>query len=129
MAHLIFALALLAHGIGHVLFVANAWGYWTVGAGRGALLAQALHLGQPVERLLGLLWLLPLAGFTLGAWAFYTQAAGWPLWLLVSAALSAALIVAGWGSINVSSALFALLFNLIVVAVALWQRQGAPLAG
>jgi hypothetical protein len=30
-----------------------------------------------------------------------------------------------WGSINTSSAFFALLFNVIVIALVLWQRQGA----
>jgi hypothetical protein len=129
MAHSILAVALLLHGIGHILFVMNAWGYSRTEAGQGWLFSQVLHGGQTTEGILGLLWLVPLAGFLVGTWGFYIGAAGWQPWLLASAVISSVLVLLWWGSINTSSAFFALVFNLIVIGIVLWQRQGAPFAG
>lgn len=100
MVHLLLALALFMHGIGHALFVANAWGYWRTDAGHGWLFTQILHAGQATEGVIGLLWLVPLAGFVGGAWGFYSQTPGWQPLLLVAAAISALLILLWWGSIN-----------------------------
>ena len=39
MWHYVVAMALLAHGIGHMLFLANSWGYWKASSGRAGVFA------------------------------------------------------------------------------------------
>lgn len=68
MVKAVVALAVLAHGIGHVLFVANAWGYWKGDVGRPSFFTNVLHASSSVEGIVGILWLLPLVGFVAAAW-------------------------------------------------------------
>jgi hypothetical protein len=56
--------ALFAHGVGHLLFLANSWGVWKGDEEtRSWLFSGVLGAGQTVEGIFGLLWLIPLAGF------------------------------------------------------------------
>lgn len=58
------ATALFAHGVGHLLFLANSGGYWKgEGEGRSWVFSGMLGVGQAVEGTFGLLWLVPLVGF------------------------------------------------------------------
>ena len=44
---LLVAIVLFAHGVGHLLFVANSWGFWRGGeAGRSRLFSGLLGAGQ-----------------------------------------------------------------------------------
>jgi hypothetical protein len=121
----VIAIALLMHGIGHVLFVANSWGMWKADTGHSWLFSGVLRIGQTVEGLFGLLWLLPLVGFVIGTWGYFTTQPGWQGMLIGSAILSSVMIVLWWSGINTSSAFFALVFNLVVVGVLLWTRGAA----
>jgi hypothetical protein len=57
-------ISLFAHGVGHLLFVANSWGYWKGGEeGHSWLFSGMLGVGQAVEGIFGLLWFIPLVGF------------------------------------------------------------------
>jgi hypothetical protein len=123
MLRLIVIAALLLHGIGHVLFLANAWGYWTTTAGRSWLFADRLGLGQTVGGVIGLLWLLPVAGFLLGAWALINHQEMARPWLLAAAALSLGLIVLWWGSLVTGSAFFALVVDLAIIGWLLWRPE------
>jgi hypothetical protein len=129
MVRLLLALALFAHGIGHVLFVANAWGYWRTETGAGWFFTSVFDAGQTAEGFFGLLWLVSLAGFVGGAWGYFSHAPGWQPLLLASAAVSAVLILLWWGGINTASAVLALVFNLIVIALILWQGEHAAIPG
>jgi hypothetical protein len=127
MLRYLITIALFAHGVGHLLFLANSWGLWK-GAeeGRSWLFSGILGVGQTLEGIFGLLWLIPLAGFVAVSWRYLTYQGWWPQLALASAAISLAMIVLWWGSLVVGSAFFALLFDLAVTAVVLWQqRSGA----
>lgn len=123
MLNAVLALAVLAHAVGHALFVANAWGYWKDAAGRSFFFADVLHAGQSVDRIVGLLFALPLVGFVLAAWSFYSEKDGWRSLALISAAASCVLIVLFWKGVNTSSAIFALAFNAAVVIAALAAKS------
>jgi hypothetical protein len=111
-------IGLLAHGVGHLLFLANSWGYWKGGeAGRSWLFSGVLGVGQAVEGLLGLLWLIPLIGFVGVSWGYFTHQGWWPQLALASAAVSLAIIVLWWGGLVTGSAFFALAFDIIVLVV------------
>jgi hypothetical protein len=121
-------LALFMHGIGHVLFLMNSWGLSRTDAGRSWLFSGILGAGQTVEGIFGLLWLGPLIGFLAVTWGYFTQQGWWPQLALASAALSLVLIVLWWGGINTSSAFFALVFDVAVIVVVLWQLRAGTLA-
>lgn len=121
---LLIAIVLFAHGVGHLLFVANSWGYWRGGeAGRSWLFSGLLGAGQAVEGIFGLLWLVPLVGFVAVSWGYFTQQGWWPQLALASAGISLAMIVLWWGGINTSSAFFALVVDIVVIVVALRLRR------
>jgi hypothetical protein len=115
------AFALLAHGVGHVLFFGNAWGYWKTGDGRAALFAG---LPQSVEGAIGLLWLVPLIAFMVATGAYVTTQTWWRPALMGAAAISLLMVILWWGSLATSSAFWAVAFDLAVVGILLWQRQG-----
>ena len=120
-------IALFAHGVGHLLFLANSWGYWKGGEGaRSWLFSGTLGAGQAVEGIFGLLWLIPLIGFVVLSWGYFTHQVWWPQLALASAALSLSMIILWWGGLVTGSAFFALVFDLAVIVVVLWQlRSGA----
>jgi hypothetical protein len=123
MWRLFFSIAMLFHGIGHILFLMNTWGYRKTASERGWLFADGLKLSQTGEGVIGVLWLAPLIGFVIAMWGMFTQRAGWPPIALAAAIVSSALILVWWGSLNTSSAFFALLFNVVVLVVAIWQQR------
>jgi hypothetical protein len=127
MLRYLITIALFAHGIGHLLFLTNSWGIWKGGDEvRSWLFSGMLGAGQTVEGIFGLLWLIPLMGFVAASWRYLTHQGRWPQLALVSAAISLAMIVLWWGGLVVGSAFFALVFDLAVIAVVLWQlRLGA----
>jgi hypothetical protein len=120
-------IALFAHGVGHLLFVANSWGYWKGGEeGHSWLFSGMLGAGQAVEGIFGLLWFIPLVGFVAVSWGYLAHQGWWLQLALTSAAISLAMIVLWWGSLVTGSAFFALVFDLAVIVVVLWQlRSGA----
>ena len=88
-----------------------------------------LGAGQTVEGIFGLLWLIPLVGFVAVSWGYLIHQGWWSQLALASAAISLAMIVLWWGSLVVGRAFFALVFDLAVIAVVLWQlRSGALIA-
>ena len=121
---LLIAIVLFAHGVGHLLFLANSWGYWRGGeAGRSWLLSGVLDLGQTLEGIVGLLWLIPLVGFVAVTWGYLTQQGWWPQLALASAVISLAMIIVWWGGINISSAFVALVVDIVVIVVAIRLRR------
>jgi len=82
-----------------------------------------LKLSQTGEGIIGVFWLVPLIGFVVGAWGHVAQQAWWGPLALSAAILSSVMIVLWWSSLNTSRAFFALLFNTIVLVVAIWQQR------
>ncbi len=120
-------IAFFAHGVGHLLFVANSWGYWKGSdEGHSWLFSGMLGVGQGIEGIFGLLWFIPLVGFVAVSWGYLAHLGWWPQLALISAAISLAMIVLWWGSLVTGSAFFALVFDVAAIAVVLWQlRSGA----
>jgi hypothetical protein len=129
MFRIIFAVALAMHGLGHLLFIGNAWGYWkTNGAGHARLIG-ALGPGQLAEQAAGLLLVLPVAGFLAVARGYVAHQGWWSPLAVASAAISGLLVVFFWGGINTSSAVFALVFDAAVIAWVLWQGRAGVIPG
>ena len=131
MLRYLITIALFAHGVGHVLFLANSWGYWRGNEeGRSWLVSGVLGAGRVVEGVFGLLWLVPLVGFVAVTWGYFTHQGWWPQVMVASAAISLVMIVLWWGSLVTGSAFFALVFDIVVIVVVLWQlSSGAAPSG
>jgi hypothetical protein len=120
-------IALFAHGVGHLLFLVNSWGYWN-GDKEGSsswLYSGVLGAGQALQGLLGLVWLVLLIGFVAVSWGYLTHQGWWPQLALASAAVSLTMIMVWWGSLLTGSAFFALVFDLAVIVVVLWQLRSS----
>ena len=118
---IIIALVLLGHGIGHILFAANSWGYWKTGVARSSLFQDVLHADQTFEGIVGILWLIPLIGFVAAAGGYYAGAIWWREAALAAATISTLLLVVWWNSLNTASVIYALMLNLTVITILLWQ--------
>jgi hypothetical protein len=123
------AIALFAHGIGHLLILTNSWGDWKGDEeGRSWFFSGVLGAGQTLEGILGLVWFIPLIGFVAVSWGYLAHQGWWPQLALASAAASLAMIVLWWGSLITGSAFFALVFDLAVIVVVLWQLRSGAMA-
>jgi hypothetical protein len=125
MLRTLFLIAMMMHGVGHVLFAANAWGLWKTAQSRALLFSDVLHSPQIVEGAAGLLWLLPLIAFGAATWGLASGAVWWRSTALIAAGLSLLLTVVFWQGINTSSAAFAAMFNVLVIVTALMPESGA----
>lgn len=121
MLHYLFGLAMILHGIGHVLFLGNAWGIWKSAGARASLFVTTLHMGPSVEGYLGVVWIVPLLGFLTVGWGYTINAPWWASAAMAVAIFSCILILVWFDAISDSSAMFAFLFNLAVIAVVLWK--------
>jgi hypothetical protein len=123
--------ALLAHGIGHVLFLAPTirLAAWADQTGH-SWLAEPL-IGDGAARLLGAAaWALAMVLFVVAALGAYLDTDWWQPAAAIGAVVSLIAIATFWTGIYTASALFALSFDvivLIVLAAARWQ--GFQLAG
>jgi hypothetical protein len=131
MLKLLICLAFLAHGVGHVLFLAPTLrlAAWADQSGH-SWLAEPL-LGDSLSRLIGgVVWAVVVALFVGAATGLYLGADWWPLAAAAGAALSLLGIVFFWTGIYTSSALFALVFDVAILLVLLWMRNsGSELVG
>lgn len=128
MIRYLFTLVLFMHGIGHMLFMANTWGYWRTTSGRAWLLSDVLHLSQPLQGMVGLLWIVPLVGFVAATGAFLLHDPRWSFLSIASAIISSFLIIVWWSGLNTSSAIFALVFNIVIIAVLRWRPEALTAA-
>jgi hypothetical protein len=102
MLHAAIALAIVLHGLGHAV------GFW-----------------MPVPTWFALAWLLPGAGFLVGASGFWQHADWWPLVLVASAIASLLMLALPTGALRQSPFGSALAFNLVVILALLvpWSRR------
>jgi hypothetical protein len=120
-------LAMLMHGAGHILFVANAWGYWKEHGGRAYLFCTILHAGSVVEGAAGMFWLLPLILFVATAQGIISHASWWIGLALKTAVVSIAMLILYWGGLSITSMYAALAFNGALIVGLLWRQHAGVL--
>ncbi|MFW9914119.1 MAG: hypothetical protein ACFFGZ_00790 [Candidatus Thorarchaeota archaeon] len=121
--HLIFAIAVVIHGIGHFFpgfihtsellklpgFKTESW-----------LLAERLSLERAVTRVLAVLWLVAVFGFFITAWAFWTKLAWWKPLAGAMVVLSVVLFIIWLNAFPINIPIQAAVGNLIVIAGLIW---------
>ena len=125
------ALVVFAHGVGHLLFLGPVVGLgnWAGHTGHSWILTGALGDGA-ARAVAAVVWSTVIVLFVAGVGGFLAGADWWRSVTSAAAAVSIAGIVVYWDGIATSNAIFALVFDVIVLGallVAHWPS--AELAG
>jgi hypothetical protein len=121
---LVLAIVIGAHGIGHILFLVPLLGIADWGQSTQSWLLGA---GSPARLIGSLLWLVATAGFIAVAVGLFGDTAWWRPLAFISAIVSLVGLILFWATPTASSAFFALVFNVIVIA-SLWLLNWPPVA-
>lgn len=123
------AIVLVAHGIGHVLFLAPAlrlvdWGRQT---GESWLLTDLL--GDPLTRAIAAVgWATATVLFLVGAFGLLSRSGWWRVVVFIAALVSLVAIVGMWDGIATSNAFLAAVVDVVVVGAivrAIWPAAKA----
>jgi hypothetical protein len=126
MTRWIIALALVVHGVGHIVFffaaftpvpmdfVAAPW-----------LLPGAFTIDSPVGKAFAVLWLLAMIGFVGAAIGLIAKRAWWPTIAVAAAVVSLVVILPWWNTINASTRFWATAADVVIIlAFAMpWRDQ------
>lgn len=129
MLNLVVAIAVLAHGIGHILFLVPAVGIanWADQTGHSWLLAPVL--GDGVTRAVAaLVWSAATLLFVGGVAGFWMSLDWWRPVTIAAAIVSIAGIVVFWDGIAASNAFLAVVFDVVVLVALLWIHWPATQA-
>ncbi len=113
------AVVVLAHGVGHVLFMPILNGAMRLEASGDSWLLTPAVGATTVRAVASVMAAVALVGFVAGAAGFGLQSAWWRPVTIGAAVVSAVLVVAMWGGVPTSSAFFALAFDAVVLAALL----------
>jgi hypothetical protein len=120
MLRLVLAVVVLAHGLGHVLFLGPSLRLvdWAGQTSHSWLLTAAV--GDGVARgVAAVTWLATMALFTAGAAGYLADAAWWRPVTVAAAVVSITGIVVFWDGIAPSSAIPAIAFDVVLLVVLL----------
>lgn len=117
------AIAVLAHGIGHVLFLVPAVGIanWADQTGHSWLLTSVVGDG-PARAVAAFVWAAATLLFVAGVAGFWTGQEWWRQVTIGAAIVSIVGIVLFWDGIATSNAFLALAFDVAVLLALLWAR-------
>jgi hypothetical protein len=123
---ILIALTVFAHGVGHVLFLVPALGIATWAGQTGDSWLLTGTFGPTMTRAIAaIVWAAAIVLFVGGVAGFLTGAEWWRAVTLAGAVVSAVGIAAMWGGIAMSSALFALGFDAVIVVALVWAHWPA----
>ena len=126
MLHLAIATVLLAHGLGHILFLAPTLRLADWAGQSGHSWALAPVIGDGLARGVGAaFWATALVLFVATAGGYLVDADWWRPVAIVAAVVSAVGIALMWNGIATSNAVFALVVDVIVLGAVLWSRSPA----
>lgn len=129
MLNLVLAIAVLAHGIGHVLFLVPAAGIanWADQTGHSWLLTSAVGDG-PARAVAAIVWGAATVLFVAGVAGFWMSLDWWRPVTIAAAIVSIAGIVVFWDGIATSNAFLALAFDVVILIALLWLHWPATQA-
>jgi hypothetical protein len=114
------ALVVFAHGVGHLLFLGPVVGLgrWADQTGDSWILTGAI--GEPATRAIAtVLWSAVIVLFVAGVAGFLGTTEWWRTAIVLGAGLSILGIVLFWGGIASSSAVFALIADVVILGALL----------
>ena len=110
-------IAMLMHGVGHIVFFLESF----VGSPMGFsdapwLLPGAFTVTSPVGKAFALLWLLAMLGFVVAAIGLFTRQEWWSTLAVASAVISLVVLLPWWNTVTPSSRVWVLLADLVIIA-------------
>jgi hypothetical protein len=110
------AIAMLMHGVGHIMFFLEAFTDSPMGFSSAPwLLGGGFTVDSPVGKASGLLWLLAMLGFMAAAIGLVTRTEWWPALAVAAAVVSLVVLIPWWNTITPSSRVWVLLADLVVI--------------
>lgn len=119
-------LAMLMHGVGHMVFFLEAFPGSPMGfADAPWLLPGAFTVTSAVGKAFALLWLLAMLGFLVAAVGLLRRKEWWPALAVASAVISLVVLLPWWNTITPSSRVWVLLADLVIIAAfgLPWKNQ------
>jgi hypothetical protein len=124
---LLIATIVLAHGVGHLLFLAPTLRIAAWAGQSGHSWALAPLIGDGLARATGgLIWVSAIGLFVAAVGGFVLDAEWWRPVAMGAAVVSVIGIVVMWDGIAPSSAVFALVVDLVVLVALTWARWPSP---
>ncbi len=119
MLKIINGLALIAHGIGHIMGFMASWTTVPMGFSHDPwVLSSNVTLESVIGRIFGLVWLVAMLGSMIAGYGLLSGQAWWRTLAIVSAVVSLAVIVPWWNTVNVGPK-WGALFDVAVLVVLL----------
>ena len=119
---IVIAVVILAHGIGHVLFLAPCLGFSQWGQSAQSWLLTG-RLGDTVTRLAGgLLWLVAIVSFAAAGVGLLVQAPWWRTLAVIPAVVSLLALALFAGGGNNQATLSAAGMDVVILVSLLWLR-------
>ena len=119
-------LALLMHGIGHVIGFLGAWTSVPVGTNANPwLLGGGVTLQSPLGKVFGLVWLAALVLFVAAVVGILTGQGWWPTVTVIAAVVSLVAIVPFWRAVPSGAQFGGTLFDIVILLALLpgWKDQ------
>lgn len=119
-------IAMLMHGIGHLVFFLEAFVGSPMGfTGEPWMLPGAFTVTSPVGKAFALLWLLAMLGFVAAAIGLFTHQEWWSSLAVASAVVSLVALLPWWNTVTPSSRVWVLLADLVIIAAfgLPWKEQ------
>lgn len=111
------AIAMLMHGVGHIVFVLAAFTETPMEFSTAPwLLPGAFTVDSPVGKAFALLWLLAMLGFMVAAVGLILRKEWWPSLAVAAAVVSLVVLLPWWNTITPSSRVWVLLADVVVIA-------------
>jgi cytochrome c biogenesis protein CcdA len=119
-------IAMLMHGVGHIMFFLESFTDQAMGfSAEPWLLPGGFTAASPVGKAFALLWLLAMLGFLAAAIGLLLRQEWWPALAVAAAVISLVVLLPWWNVIAPSSRVWVLLADVvIIVAFGLpWKTQ------
>lgn len=106
-------IAVLIHGIGHILFLIPTLGLTGWGQSTQSWLLTNL-MGEKLTRGFGaVIWVAVILGYLIGLYGFFAQTSWWPQLLIGASGISAVGLLLFWA--NSSPVISALTFDIVII--------------
>lgn len=110
------AIAMLMHGVGHIMFFLEAFTGSPMGFSTAPwLLPGGFTVDSPVGKAFALLWLLAMLGFMAAAIGLVARQEWWPALAVAAAVVSLVVLLPWWNTITPSSRMWVLLADVVVI--------------
>lgn len=117
MFRIILGIALLAHGIGHVIGVSAAWTPVKMGfSDQPWLFSSGVNITTSIGRVFGVVWLAALVINIMAGAGLLLRLEWWVPMAILGALISSAALVIWWQAFPSGSNISALVFNILLIA-------------